>query len=127
MIIYLGRPFPGASCDRPWGGGGAGHTPSPLRGLAPGGVYRAGAVTGAAGALLPHRFTLARCRLATARWRSALCCTFRGLTPPGSYPAPCPVEFGLSSSAGLGDSDGEASARHPRSSGRLGTQRAIER
>src|SRR5438093_2431804 len=39
----------------------------------------------------------------SARWRSALCCTFRGLTPPGGYPAPCPMEFGLSSSAGLGD------------------------
>src|SRR5436190_12067527 len=61
MIICLGRPSPDASCDRPWGSGGAGHTPPPLCGLAPGGVYRAGAVTGAAGALLPHRFTLARC------------------------------------------------------------------
>ena len=41
-------------------------------------------------------------RLATeARWRSALCCTFRGLTPPGNYPAPCPVEFGLSSAEAL--------------------------
>src|SRR5262245_10244784 len=35
------------------------------------------------------------------RWRSALCCTFRGLAPPGSYPAPCPVEFGLSSGDGI--------------------------
>src|ERR1043165_4689009 len=41
----------------------------------------------------------ARCR---ARWRSSLCCTFRGLAPPGSYPAPCPVEFGLSSAEALG-------------------------
>src|SRR5512132_1166296 len=47
--------------DRPWGCGGAGHTPPPLCGLAPGGVYRAGPVAGVAGALLPHRFTLARC------------------------------------------------------------------
>src|SRR5437016_8051530 len=39
---------------------------------------------------------------ARVRWRSALCCTFRGLTPPGNYPAPCPVEFGLSSDEGLG-------------------------
>jgi len=38
---------------------------------------------------------------ATARWRSTLCCTFRGLAPPGSYPAPCPVEFGLSSAEGV--------------------------
>src|SRR5678815_817954 len=36
-----------------------------------------------------------------ARWRSVLCCTFRGLAPPGSYPAPCPVEFGLSSGEAL--------------------------
>src|SRR5205823_6075668 len=36
-------------------------TPPPLCGLAPDGVWRAGAVTGAAGELLPHRFTLARC------------------------------------------------------------------
>ena len=41
-------------------------------------------------------------RTAHARWRSALCCTFRGLAPPGSYPAPCPVEFGLSSTGSLG-------------------------
>src|SRR5437867_8407019 len=39
----------------------------------------------------------AACACAHARWRSALCCTFRRLAPPGSYPAPCPVEFGLSS------------------------------
>ncbi len=48
------------------------------------------------GALLPHRFTLA-CALAGHR-RSALCCTFRRLATPGRYPAPCPVELGLSSS-----------------------------
>ncbi len=29
--------------------------------------------------------------------RSALCCTFRRVSPPGRYPAPCPVESGLSS------------------------------
>jgi hypothetical protein len=34
------------------------------------------------------------------RWmlgRSILCCTFRGLTPPRCYLAPCPLEPGLSS------------------------------
>ena len=36
-----------------------------------------------------------------ARWRFAFCCTFRGLAPPGSYPAPCPMEFGLSSDEAL--------------------------
>jgi len=56
-----GAPVSGTPrCDRPWGDSGAGHTPPPLCGLAPGGVYRAGPVTGTAGALLPHRFTLAR-------------------------------------------------------------------
>ena len=44
--------------DCPSGRGGAGH-PCPTLGLAPGGVYRADRVTPAAGALLPHRFTLA--------------------------------------------------------------------
>ena len=29
--------------------------------------------------------------------RSALCCTIRRVSPPGRYPAPCPVESGLSS------------------------------
>jgi len=29
--------------------------------------------------------------------RSALCSTFRRVAPPGGYPAPCPVESGLSS------------------------------
>jgi len=29
--------------------------------------------------------------------RSALCCTFHRVSPPGRYPAPCPVESGLSS------------------------------
>ena len=49
--------------------------------LAPGGVYRAGAVTRAAGELLPHRFTL------TARWipRGGLLSValVRGVAPPG--------------------------------------------
>jgi len=30
-------------------------------------------------------------------WRYTFCCTFRGLTPPRGYLAPCPVEPGLSS------------------------------
>ena len=49
------------------------------------------------GALLPHRFTLACARLAASHRRSTLCCTFRRLATPGRYPAPCPVELGLSS------------------------------
>ena len=47
------------------------------------------------GALLPHPFTLT-CAPKGHR-RSTLCCTFRRLATPGRYPAPCPVELGLSS------------------------------
>src|SRR3972149_12192631 len=48
----------------------------------------------AAGALLPHHFTLTRPRRAVC-----FCGTFRRVTPPGRYPAPCPAELGLSSPA----------------------------
>src|SRR4029450_5274520 len=48
----------------------------------------------AAGALLPHRFTLAALR---AGRRSALCGTVLRVAPTGGWPAPCPVEAGLSS------------------------------
>ena len=40
----------------------------------------------------PYRHLLAK-----ALRRFAFCCTFRGLTPPRHYLAPCPVEPGLSS------------------------------
>ena len=50
-----------------------------------------------------------------ARWRFAFCSTFRGLTPPGGYPASCPMEFGLSSRCDLGR----------RVSGSVGVHRAI--
>jgi hypothetical protein len=67
-----------------------------LFGLAPDGVYRAGRVTPPAGGLLPHRFTLAADDCSSGR-RFAFCCTFRGIAPPGRYPASCPTEPGLSS------------------------------
>jgi hypothetical protein len=91
--IHLGAPSPMRSCGLPgtWIDGPS----TSLLGLAPGGVCRAVAVACDAGELLPHRFTLA-CALSGHR-RSALCCTFRRVTPPGCYPAPCPVESGLSS------------------------------
>ena len=41
-----------------------------------------------------HPARIAPCRMLG---RSILCCTFRGLTPPRSYLAPCPLEPGLSS------------------------------
>ena len=53
--------------------------PSPLLGLAPGGVYLAAPVARTAGALLPHRFTLA-CAVSGHR-RSVLCGTFLRVAP----------------------------------------------
>jgi len=66
----------------------------PLFGLAPGGVWPAG--------VSPHRW----CAL-TAPFhpcppfggRCRFCATFRRVAPPGCYPAPCPLELGLSSPA----------------------------
>ena len=49
------------------------------------------------GALLPHRFTLACAPARRGHRRSGLCGTCRRLTTPGRYPAPHPVESGLSS------------------------------
>ena len=48
----------------------------------------------AAGELLPRLFTLT---LAGLPGRYVFCCAFRRVAPPGSYPASCPVELGLSS------------------------------
>jgi len=63
-----------------------------LFGLAPGGVYLAPGVTAGPGELLPHPFTLTR-----RGGRIPLCGTFPGVTPAGRYPAPRPLEPGLSS------------------------------
>src|SRR5215212_812475 len=64
---------------------------------------------------------------AKARWRFVFCCTFRGLAPPGGYPAPCPVEFGLSSSEALVHRvKRQLRVPHPRSPGRLGAQDTIQ-
>jgi len=67
-----------------------------LFGLAPGGVYRASDVSTGPGELLPHPFTLTCLRRGYDR-RSPLCGTFPRVAPAGRYPAPCPVEPGLSS------------------------------
>ena len=69
-----------------------------LLGLAPGGVYLASGVAVGPGELLPHPFTLTR-----LSGRTSLCGTFPGVTPAGRYPAPCPVEPGLSSPREGGD------------------------
>jgi len=66
---------------------------SPLD-LAPGGVYRAAAVTCGAGGLLHHRFTLTP---ALAPGRSVFCGTVPRVTPGRRYRPPCPVEPGPSS------------------------------
>ena len=50
------------------------------------------------GALLPHLFTLAWAPFGV-RGRYVFCGTFRRVAPPGRWPAPCPVEPGLSSRA----------------------------
>jgi hypothetical protein len=55
--IPLGRRLPAGSSGLP--GGVCGRAVLPLSGLAPGGVCRAARVAPGAGALLPHRFTLA--------------------------------------------------------------------
>ena len=67
-----------------------------LLGLAPGGVYLASTVTSGPGELLPHPFTRT-CLRRSFGGRTALCGTIPGVTPAGRYPAPCPVEPGLSS------------------------------
>src|ERR1700733_1702623 len=66
---------------------------SPLD-LAPGGVYRAAAVTCGAGGLLHRLFTLTP---ALARGRSVFCGTVPRVTPGRRYRPPCPVEPGPSS------------------------------
>jgi hypothetical protein len=77
--------------------GSNGRTTLPLLGLAPDGVCIAIRVAPDAGALLPHRFSLACAPVAGSHRRSALCCTVLRVTPTGCYPAPCPVESGRSS------------------------------
>ena len=78
-----------------------GHASGFLFGLASGGVYHAMNCCQSCGALLPHPFTLTfYFSEKKHHWRrSTLCCTFRRLTPPRRYLAPCPMKPGLSSPA----------------------------
>jgi hypothetical protein len=98
-VIHLGLPLPAASCGPPASIGRAAldrsrrETRSPLD-LAPGGVYRAAAVTCGAGGLLHRRFTLTP---ALPRRRSVFCGTVPRVTPGRRYRPPCPVEPGPSS------------------------------
>ena len=93
-VIPLRPASPLASSSQP--GCGTSHAIAPLFGLAPGGVCRA-----------PRRWPRGRWALtppfhpchapSRAVRRFAFCCTFRRLTPPRRYLAPCSVEPGLSS------------------------------
>jgi hypothetical protein len=89
------------SLQRPTRKHGRATLDASLLGLAPGGVYLASAVTSGPGELLPHPFTLTCLRRSFGR-RTALCGTIPGVTPAGRYPAPCPVEPGLSSPRSAG-------------------------
>ena len=93
-VIPLGLTSPSGSSNLP--GSSAGHANAPLFGLAPSGVCHATRRCPRARCALtapfhPYPHPLRRLR------RSVLCCTFRRLTPPRRYLAPCPVEPGLSS------------------------------
>ena len=80
-----------------------GQSPTPLFGLAPGGVYHAANCYQSRGALLPHLFTLTDQGPEDDNRRYIFCGTFHGLTPPRRYLAPCPKEPGLSSIANYSD------------------------
>jgi len=49
------------------------------------------------GTLVVSYTTVAPLPVPEGHRRSVLCGTFRRIAPPGRYPAPCPVESGLSS------------------------------
>lgn len=66
-----------------------------LLGLAPDGGCLAAGIAARAGELLPHLFTLT-CALASHRQLFSVAHSGR-LPRPGSYPASCPLECGLSS------------------------------
>ena len=94
-VIHLGSASLLTSSDLP--GSSASHTDGSLFGLAPNGVCRATNCYQSCGALLPHPFTLTFSAPKRMNWRSTLCCTFRGLSPPRRYLAFCSMEPGLSS------------------------------
>ena len=95
--IPLGRPSPGASCDRPERRRGG---PPDICGIAPAmpaaptwscsrGGFPCRRRCRRRGALLPHHFTLAARPGTPMRvWRCAFCGTVPGVAPAGRYPAP---------------------------------------
>ncbi|MFT5390205.1 MAG: hypothetical protein ACI8PT_000389 [Gammaproteobacteria bacterium] len=113
MVIHLGHASPRASSDLPGSHASRVSSPrgrtAPLFGLAPGGVYPATSV--ASGAVRSYRtisplpFRLAHSSRGRPKheredWRYIFCGTFRRLTPPRRYLAPCSAEPGLSSIRG---------------------------
>src|SRR4051794_11108839 len=85
--IRLGPPSPAGSLPPTWSS--AGRVSAPI-GVAPGGACLAAPVSGDAGGLLHHRFTLASAFTCDAGGRSPLCCAIQRVSPSGSYPAPLP-------------------------------------
>jgi len=90
-VIHLGCKSPCSSSNLPRNR--AGHASVPLFDLAPGGVYHATPVTSCA--VRSYR-TFSPLPVTSDR-RYIFCGTFRRLTPPRRYLAPCPMEPGLSS------------------------------
>jgi|GEM_PF-1081898 len=89
VTIYLAPTLPAGSCGLP--GDRPGALESPYLALLRVGFARH-PPHGGGGELLPHHFTLTpNKRGGMFLWH------FPRVTPPGRYPAPCPVEFGLSS------------------------------
>ena len=124
MTISLGRELPHTSCSLPEPADLAVQATSrrfpkgsALLDLAPSGGYLAANVTACAGGLLRHLFTLTPCPFTTPKTQrenlgeekeqGAVCfcgpirqvahTKFVQAPRPGNYPAPCPVECGLSS------------------------------
>src|SRR6476659_250077 len=102
----------------------AGREPVPTLGLAPGGVYLAARVTPDAGALLPHRFTLACARSERTRAEPSAVCSL--LHCPSGHPA-----WPLASTLSLRSPDlprpGHPCGAEPRPPGRLTVARQCGR
>jgi len=100
MVIYLGLLLPAGSSDTTRGHAGPAHKPSYLVLLQVG--FTEPHCRQCAGELLPHLSTLTTQLMlhSSIIWLIVavyLCCTFLRVAPTGYYPAPCPMELGLSS------------------------------
>jgi len=91
MTIHLVSALPPRSSDLPGDSGGPPFS-VPLFGLAPGGVCRAPAVTGGAGELLPHRFTLTRSEAETSE--RAVCFLWHFPSRHRDWALPSALSFG---------------------------------